>query len=207
MPGPSADVWTWEKLSGVKFILRLDIYFALGFLFCFVLLLLFFLKKKKKSYSVHWNLPSKFDTQKHTHSCAHETSWPLAKEKVRSSGREPAGLRKCTCLRCEHIHRASTPESAITGLWAVTRAATEKPQPQHCLGFETKADFSSIANTFSKAFVHNSLGELIATRWNWNQGYTNIPNMDAETRHRNIQKYLNLHKNVCIGKAALNLHS
>lgn len=70
--------------------------------------------------------------------------------------RTPAGgFAKHACLQREHLHRRSTPESAITGLWALTRAATEKPQPQHRRGFETKAVFSSIANTFSKAFMRN----------------------------------------------------
>lgn len=62
-----------------------------------------------------------------------------------------------------------------------------------------KWKLSCSASTFSKTFIHTSLGELIATRYNWTQGYTIIQNRNAEAHHRSTQKYPSLHKNMCRG--------
>lgn len=142
----------------------------------------------------------KWHAEIHKNAYDHATIlWPRAKEKVRSSGHEPMGLHVNTFTVGAHLR-------GLEGLQALSREAKEKPQPP-CLGSEEKEDFSSVANTVPKASTHYWPGELATTRQNWNQGGSAIQNMAAEEHHRNIQTYLSLHKNMCIWKAAVNLHS
>lgn len=149
MPGPSAEVWTWEKTSGVKFILKVDIYFVLlGFFSDGVLFYYWFLKIN--ILPLFTGISLLHVTCRNTHTCI----WSLNNIVAMCQGEGQVLRPWARGFACEHLHCGSTPEGVGTGLQTLSREAVEKPQPP-CLGSEEKADFSSMANTVPKASMHN----------------------------------------------------